>query len=120
MEGTRWIEVDATIVECFRAWQEPLRSAHPWFEIVADIRTPAGEVQTVSSQQKLNTRTHHWRPPDPGEVVAAKWDPAHRKLRLDLRRDPRYHEKLIRALGRTRDASCGSGLAPPGTSSGAG
>lgn len=120
MWGTRWIKVEATIVECFRAWGEPLRSAHPWFEIVADIKTmPAGEVERVSSQQKLNTRTHHWRAPDPGEVVPARWDPAHRTLRLDLRGDPRYDEKLIRALGRTREASAESGLHPPGTSGGA-
>jgi hypothetical protein len=120
MARTRWIKVDATIVECFRAWEEPLRNAHPRFEIVADIKTPTGEVERVSSQQKLNTRTHRWRAPDPGDVVPARWDPAHRKLRLDLRGDPRYDEKLIGALGRTRQASSGSGLQPPGTSGGPG
>jgi hypothetical protein len=52
MAGTRWIKVDATIVECFRAWEEPLRSAHPRFEIVADITTPSGDVERVSSQQE--------------------------------------------------------------------
>jgi hypothetical protein len=74
------------------------------FEIVADIKTPAGRVERVSSQQKLHTLTHHWNPPEPGEVVSARWDPAGRKLRLDLSRDARYNEKLIKALGRTRDA----------------
>ena len=103
MRGTGWIKVEARIVECFRAWGEPPRSPHPWYEIVADIKNPAGEVERVSSQQKLNTRTHHWRPPDPGEVVPARWDAAHRKLRLDLRGDPRYDQRLIKALGRTRN-----------------
>jgi hypothetical protein len=98
MSGSRWIKVDATIVECFRAWGEPPRSAHPWYEIVADIKTAAGEVERVSSQQRLNSRIHHWRPPDPGDVVSARWDPEHRKLRLDLGGDPRYDEKLIKAL----------------------
>lgn len=104
MPGARWIKVDATIVECFRAWSEPPGTAHPWFEIVADVRTPAGSVQRVSSRQRLNTRTHRWRPPDPGSVVPARWDPVHRELRLKLDGDPRYDEKLIKALGRTRDA----------------
>ena len=104
MPGTRWIKVEATIVECFRAWGEPPRSPNPLYEIVADIKSPAGEVQQLSSQQRLSTRTHRWRPPDPGEVVPARWDPAHRRLRLDLGGDPRYDEKLIKALGRTRDA----------------
>jgi hypothetical protein len=120
MAGTGWIKVEATIVECFRAWDEPPTSAHPWFEIVADITTPTGEVERVSSQQKLNTHTHHWRPPDPGEIVPARWNPAHRRLRLDLRSDPRYDEKVIRALGRTREANTGSWMPPPGTSGGPG
>ena len=59
MPGTRWIKVDATIVECFRAWGSP-EARHPVFEIVADIKTPSGQVERVSSQQKLNTLTHHW------------------------------------------------------------
>lgn len=105
MPGGRWIKVDATIVECFRAWEEPVTSAHPWCEIVADIKTSTGEVERVTSRQKLNTNTHHWRAPDPGEVVSANWDPKRRELRLELRGDPRYDEKLIKALGRTRDAS---------------
>ena len=63
MVANRWVKVDATIVECFRAWEEPLRSAHPRFEIVADIKNEAGEVERVSSQQTLNARTHHWRQP---------------------------------------------------------
>jgi hypothetical protein len=104
MPGNRWIKVDATIVECFRAWDEPPRSPHPRFEIVADIRTQAGEVERVSGQQTLNTRTHHWRPPDPGEIVPARWDPEHRILRLALGGDPRYDEKVIKKLGRSREA----------------
>ena len=104
MPGTRWIKIDATIVECFRAWGESSETRHPVFEIVADIKTPSGQVERVSSQQKLHTLTHHWRPPEPGDVVSASWDPAGRKLRLDLGRDARYNEKLIQALGRTRDA----------------
>jgi hypothetical protein len=36
--------------------------------------------------------------------VPAKWDPVHRKLRLDLRGDTRYDEKMIKKLGRTREA----------------
>jgi hypothetical protein len=111
MPGTRWIKVVATIVECFRAWEEPPSAAHPWFEIVADIETSPGTVERVSSQQKLYTRTHHWRAPDPGDHVPAKWDPAHRRLRLDLGGDPRYDEKLIKALGRTKYAQ---GWGPPG------
>ena len=104
MPGTRWIKVDATIVECFRAWSEPRTATNPWFEVVADINIAGGGVERVSSQQKLNGRTHRWRPPDPGDVVAARWDPGHRQLRLDLNSDPRYDEKMIKALGRTRDA----------------
>jgi hypothetical protein len=111
MPGTRWIKVDATIVECFRAWEEPPGAAHPWFEIVADMKAPTGTVERVTSRQKLNTVTHHWRAPDPGDVVSAKWDPARRELRLDLGRDPRYNEKLIKAMGRTLDAQ---GYGPPG------
>jgi hypothetical protein len=103
MPGTRWVKVEVTIVECFRAWEESLGAAHPWFEIVADIKTPTGTVERVTSRQKLNTFTHHWRAPDPGDVVTAKWDPARRELRLDLGRDPRYDEKVIRAMGRTLD-----------------
>jgi hypothetical protein len=98
-----WIKVEATIVECFRAWGEPRAAKHPYFEIVADVRT-ADNVERVSAQQRLNTATHHWRAPDPGEVVPAKWDPVHRKLRLDLRGDTRYDEKMIKKLGRTREA----------------
>jgi hypothetical protein len=111
MPGTRWIKVDATIVECFRAWEEPPRGAHPWFEIVADIKTPTGTVERVTSRQKLNTITNHWRAPDPGDVVTAKWDAAHSELRLDLGRDPRYDEKVIKAMGRTLDAPAPG---PPG------
>ena len=114
MPGSRWIKVDATIVECFRAWEESPRARHPLFEIVADITTPSGEVERVSSQQRLNTFIHHWRPPDPGDIVSASWDPADHKLRLDLGADARYNEKLIRALGRTRDAPGG----PPGIGGG--
>ena len=112
MPGTRWIKVDAIIVECFRAWEESPGAAHPWFEIVADIKTPTGTVERVTSRQKLSTVTHHWREPDPGDVVTAKWDPAHRELRLDLGRDPRYDEKLIKEMGRTLDAYKAYG--PPG------
>ena len=115
MSATRWIKVDATILECFRAWEESWRTSHPWFEIVADIKTPAGEVERVSSRQKLNTFTHHWRAPEPGDVVSARWDPGGRKLRLDLRRDPRYNEKLIKMRDRTRDAPWPR---PPGGSGG--
>jgi hypothetical protein len=115
MPGTRWIRLDVTIVECFRAWEEPPEARHPFFEIVADINTPAGQVERVSSQQRLHTRTHHWRAPELGSVVSASWDPAGRKLRLDLRRDARYNEKLIKALGRTRDAPFGP---PPGIGGG--
>src|ERR1700738_3786764 len=105
MLGTSWIKVDATIVECFRAWEEPTRSAHPWSEIVADLKSPIGKVQRVSSRQKLNSRTHRWRPPDPGDVVPASWEPEHGKLRPALGCDSRYDEKLIKKLGRTRDAA---------------
>ena len=104
MPRTRWIKVDATIVECFRAWGEPAEAPHPLFEIVVDIKTPSGQVERVSSQQRLHTLTHRWRPPEPGDVVSASWDRAGRNLRPDLSRDPRYNEKLIKALGRTRDA----------------
>ena len=48
MPGTRWIKVDATIVECFRAWGEPWNATHPWFEIVADMKTPDGAVERVT------------------------------------------------------------------------
>ena len=112
MPGTRRIKVDATIVECFRAWEESRGAAHPWFEIVADIKTPTGTVERVTSRQKLETLTHRWRAPDPGDVVPAKWDPAGRKLRLDLGRDARYNEKLIKMRGRTLDAYKAYG--PPG------
>jgi hypothetical protein len=108
MPGTRWIKVQATIVECSRAGEERPAAAHPWYEIVADIKTPAGKVKRVSSRQKLNTLTHHWRAPEPGDVVSARWDQAHRDVRLNLRRDPRYDERVIRALGRTRDVPPGS------------
>jgi hypothetical protein len=101
---TRWIKVDATIVECFRAWGVPPETPHPLFEIVADIETRFGQVERVTAQQKLHTRTHRWRPPEPGDVVSARWDPAGRRLRLELSRDARYNEKLINALERTRDA----------------
>jgi hypothetical protein len=100
--GSRWIKVDAKIVECFRTWEEPAATQHPWFEIVADITTSAGDVERVSSKQKLNTLTHHWRAPAPGDFVPARWDPSQRELRLDLGGDPRYDEKLIKARGRTR------------------
>jgi hypothetical protein len=105
MSDRDWIKVDATIVECFRAWGEPWTAAHPWFEIVADITTPAGDVKRVTSRQKLHTRTHRWRAPDPGEVVPARWDATRRKLQLELGGDVRYDEKLIKKLGRTRDPS---------------
>jgi hypothetical protein len=114
MRGIRWTRVDATIVECFRAWEEPPGSVHPWFEVVADIKTSAGGVERVSCQQKLSTRTHHWRAPDPGDVVAAKWDRAHGRLQLDLGGDPRFDERLIRARGRTRPVPPG----PPGIGGG--
>ena len=61
-------------------------------------------MERVTAQQRLNTRAHHWRAPDPGDVVPAKWDPAKRKLRLELGRDLRYDEKLIKRLGRSREA----------------
>jgi hypothetical protein len=114
MPGTRWIKVDAKIVECFRASDEAPGAAHPRFEVVADIKTSAGAVERVSSQQKLNTFTQHWRAPDPGDVVPAKWDPAHRELRLHLGGDPRNDEKRIKALRRTRGAPPG----PPGLGGG--
>ena len=104
MPGTRWIKVDATIVECFRAWGEPRTATHPWFEIVADIKAPDGAVERVTVQQRLTSRRHRWRPPDPGDIVCARWDRDHRQVRLDLAGDPRYDERVIRALGRTRDA----------------
>ena len=110
MPRTRWIKVDATIVECFRAWGEPPETPHPLFEIVAEIKTPSGQVERVSSQQKLHTLTHRWRPPEPGDVVSASWDRAGRNLRLDLGRDARYNEKLIKTLGRT----CDAGASHPG------
>ena len=115
MLGTRWIKVEARIIECFRAWGEPPRSANPLYEIVADIKPPDGERQHVSSRQRLKTRTHRWRAPDPGDVVPAHWDPAHQKLRLDLDGDPRYDERVIKKLGRTREALGGQqGPPPPG------
>ena len=86
----------------------------PWFEIVADIKSSAGVVERVSSRQKLDTLTHHWRSPDPGDVVPAKWNPARRELRLDLGGDPRYDEKLIKAVGRMQAAPPG----PPGIGGG--
>lgn len=104
MLGTRWIKVDATIVECFRAWGESSKTRHPLFEIVADVKIRSGQVERVTSQQKLRTLTHRWRPPEPGDVVSARWDPAGHNLRLDLGRDARYNEKLSAALRRTRDA----------------
>jgi hypothetical protein len=114
MPGNRWIKVEATIVECFRAWGEAPQSANPLYEIVAEIMSPGGDVEHVSSQQRLTTRTHRWRPPDPGEVVRAQWDPAHRRLRLDLGGDPRYDEKLIERVGRTRDAPTWPAVGPIG------
>jgi hypothetical protein len=104
MPGTRWIKLDATIVECFRARGEPRTATHPWFEIVADIEISGVGVERVSSQQRLTGRTHRWRPPDPGDVVTARWEPGRGQLRLDLSGDPRYDERVIKALGRTRDA----------------
>jgi hypothetical protein len=109
MARAGWIKVEARIIECFRAWDEPPRKPHPWYEIVADIRTPSGDVQRVTSHQKLSGLRYRWRAPDPGEVVAASWDPQQDKIRLELRGDPRYDEKLIRAIGRTRDAMPPSG-----------
>ena len=70
---------------------------HPSFEIVADIKTSDGKVERVSSQQKLDTYTHHWRAPDPGDIVPVRWDPTQRRLRLDLRGDPRYDKKSDQA-----------------------
>lgn len=110
MSGRGWTKVDATIVECFRSWQEPLTSANPWFEIVADIETPAGEVRRVCDQQKLTGLTHQWHAPDPGDVVAANWDPARERLRLELDGDARYDHKVIRALWRVREARRSPGL----------
>jgi hypothetical protein len=104
ISGRGWVKVDATIVECFRAWDEPRSVAHPLFEIVADITTGTGDVERVTSHQKLSGRTHFWRSPDPGDVVPARWNPTQRELRLDLGGDPRYDEKVIKALGRTQDA----------------
>ena len=118
MTGTRWIKVDATIVECFRAWGEPRQAAHPWFEIVADLTTPAGAVERISWQQRLETYTHHWGPPDPGDIVPANWDSVHGRLRLDLRGDPRYDKKVIQRLGRTREGPTHPpipGIGAPGT-----
>jgi hypothetical protein len=103
MSDRDWIKVDATIVECFRSWGEPRTAAHPWFGIVADIKTPAGDLERVTARQKLHTLTHRWRAPDPGEVVRARWDPTDRNLELELGGDARYDEKLIKKLGRTRD-----------------
>jgi hypothetical protein len=115
--GTQRIRVDATIVECFRAWGESWRAPHPWFEIVADVKTPAGEVERITARQKLHTRGHRWRAPDPGDVVPASWDPTRRELELELTGDARYDEKLIKKLGRTRDAGSGRWPRdlPPGT-----
>jgi hypothetical protein len=109
MRRAGWVKVTAKIVECFRAFEEPVGSAHPWYEIVADIKTPGVELEGVAARQKLSGFRFRWRAPDPGEVVSARWDPAHRELRLDLRGDPRYDERLIRALGRTRRAVPPSG-----------
>ncbi len=113
MSGTRWIKVDATIVECFRAWGEPWRAAHPWFEIVADIKTGAGDVERVSSRQRLNTYTRHWRAPDPGETVPARWDAARRMLRLELGGDVRYDKKVIKRLGQNREPPSVGGTGGP-------
>lgn len=115
MPCTRWVKVEATIVECFRAWEEPARSPNPLYEIVADVKTSTGEAERVSSQQRLKTRTHRWRPPDPGDVVPALWDRADRTLRLALSGDPRYDEKVIKKLGRTREALGGQQGPPPPT-----
>jgi hypothetical protein len=101
---TRWIKVDARIVECFRAWEEPANASRPAFEIVADIKLPAGTTERVSCQQRLITRTHRWRPPDPGDVVPGKWDSERRQLRLELSGDIRYDERMIKRLGRTVDS----------------
>ncbi len=83
------------------------------YEIVVDIRSPDAEGEHVSCQQRLTTRTHRWRAPDPGDIVPAQWDPAHRKLRLDLDGDPRYDETVIKKLGRTREALGGQQGPPP-------
>ena len=83
------------------------------YEIVAEIKSPDGEGEHISSQQRLKTRTHRWRAPDPGDVVPGRWDPAHRELRLDLHGDPRYDERVIKRLGRTRDAQGGQQGPPP-------
>jgi hypothetical protein len=118
MTRTRRITVDATIVECFRAWEEPWRTPHPWFEIVADLKTPAGEVERITWRQRLDTYTHHWSAPDPGDVVPINWDPVHGRTQLDLRRDPRYDRKVIKRLGRTREGPTyppHPGIGGPGT-----
>jgi hypothetical protein len=88
-------------VECFRACEEPPQAAHPWFEIVADIGSGAGGSERVSSRQRLNTTGHHWRAPEPGDTVPARWNVAHRTLQLDLGGDVRYDENVLRSLGRT-------------------
>jgi hypothetical protein len=113
--GTRWIKVDAKIVECFRAWEEPAGAAHPWFAIVADITTPGGQIDRVEARQRLYTRTHHWRAPDPGDVVPARWNRARGMLKLDLDGDPRYDERVIKMLGRTQAARS---HVPPGPGGG--
>ena len=68
----------------------------------------------MSWQQRLDTHTHHWRAPDPGEIVPAQWDPVNHQLRLDLSGDPRYDKRLIKKLGRTVDGSPGSKWPPVG------
>jgi hypothetical protein len=116
MTGTRRIKVDVTIVECLRASGVPSRAAHPWFEIVADLKTEADEVKRISWQQRLNTYTQHWQAPDPGDTVPATWDPVQNQLRLNLRRDPRYDKRVIKQLGRTREGP----TCPPAPGIGAG
>ena len=69
MPGTRWNKVDATIVECFRAWEESSETRHPWFEIVADIKTPSGHVDRVTSLAPART----WSGGVREEKGDAKW-----------------------------------------------
>ena len=105
MFGSRWVSVEATIIECFRTWGEPPSNARPWFEIVADVTTPAGTIERVSSRQKLDTLTHQWRAPKPGEIVPARFNPARGKLRLELGGDPRYDERRRKAIERKHSSS---------------
>ena len=103
MLSARWITVEAKIVEC--APTSELETGHPWFEIVADVTIPAGTIERVSSRQKLDTLTHQWRAPKPGEIVPARFNPARGKLRLELGGDPRYDERRRKAIERKQSSS---------------